>query len=1430
MTRRKARSTLWLAVATPEGAHHDLSLELQEATTSRAVLDALRAHLHLHDDDLELVVARTGEALPPDTVFPALPIGDVLRLQAPGSASLPSSASGGAFEMEVCGGPLLGTRVPLTSGEHLIGRGSGADVKLGDPAMSRLHLQVVVTANGVTVTDAGSSNGTFIDGIPITQPRPVAPGEIVEAGSSLLTFQPSERASRPSTSTTSMGPTVGFNRPPRIRVRAVRTDHSLGAPPELGDPPRLPLAASLIPLVLGVILVALFPANKVMLLFFAFSPVMAIWSVIEQRRTGRKTFGARAEAFRTSVAERERELETAQLEATRQRRILYPGAAELLQWATDVSPRLWERRAGDEDFLHVRVGWDDEPSGFDLGIAEGGDPKLRAEAAARVERFSVLPSVPVVVGLREAGVTAVSGPPGDVRGLCRWMVAQCAVMQSPDDLVISACVADDPPDEWSWLKWLPHVSLGDPLRDHRLVAAGAHDSTEVLSRVCALIESRRGTSSGYGSDVRAGPTVLLVLDGSLVVPRELVTRALREGPAVGIIVLWIGQDAQHLPGETKAIVDVNTEEDRVTVTYPAEGITLARSGPDILSNDISTRIGRALAPVRDVSRLSGTGELPPTVDLVEVVPATSAREIEARWGEHRGLVAPIGRGSTGMFSLDLRRDGPHCLIGGTTGAGKSELLQTAVAALAATYPATKLNFILLDYKGGTAFKDCVQLPHVVGSVTDLDGSLARRALISLEAELKRRETILRDAGARDLLEMESVLPAEAPPHLVLVIDEFATLIKELPDFVDGIVDVAQRGRGLGINLILATQRPAGVVNEKIRANTNLRICLRVGDESDSSDVIGVPDAARIERSLPGRAYARVGHAEVVPFQAAFGGRPGPAVDEPVVIVPFHLSAPPRAAARGTDDGATQLQEVVTAIVEAGRAHPRPRQPWLPPLPERIALGDLEPSSATSLTVGMIDDPERQRRRPYTIDLDAVGSVLVYGTAASGKTTLLRTIACAIAGASSPAEVNLYGLDFSTHGLRVLEELPHCGSVIAGDDEERVQRLFSMIRREVTERRELLAQRGVASLRELGGDVPVPKIVVLLDGYSAFASAFEKVNLGEVVDLLPRLVADGRQLGIHFVITADRRAAVPGAIASLVQTRVVLRLADEDEYSAVGVDLRAARGTKLPPGRGFVEGGSLMQGAIVVDEGAAELEAIARLGDELRDRYGDRAPAVRLLPAEVETGSLGSPVTHLAAALGLDEELETAVADLSESHFVVAGPYRSGRTQALITMVRSLRTSTPGATIHLLAPRRSALTDLDAWASAAHGVEECESSLAALAARPGDGDQIVIIVIDDGDELLESTGAFALEKLVRSGRDGNVRVVAALENHALRRSFGGWGAEIRKDKHGLLLDPDHDVDGDLLGCRLPRRPKKPFPPGRGYLVRRGAFTLIQVAKD
>jgi S-DNA-T family DNA segregation ATPase FtsK/SpoIIIE len=430
------------------------------------------------------------------------------------------------------------------------------------------------------------------------------------------------------------------------------------------------------------------------------------------------------------------------------------------------------------------------------------------------------------------------------------------------------------------------------------------------------------------------------------------------------------------------------------------------------------------------------------------------------------LGALVGQTATDRFFLDLRAQGPHALVGGTTGAGKSEFLQSWILGMATAHSPARVNFLFVDYKGGAAFADCVNLPHCVGLVTDLSPHLVRRALRSLNAELRRREHILNAKKAKDLLELERRRDNESPPSLVIVVDEFAALVQEVPEFVDGVVNVAQRGRSLGLHLILATQRPAGVIRDNLRANTNLRVALRMADEGDSHDVIGTKQAALFDPSIPGRGVAKTGPGRLTTFQSAYvGGHTTNQPPPPVIDVHdfrFGLGAAWDEPDLGVPvpeqhSGPNDIRRLVSTVRSAAESTrlPEARKPWLPELAMSYRLEQLPTKRTdTELVFGVIDNPDDQEQPVVAFNPDRDGNMAIFGTGGSGKSTALRTIAIA-AGFSTarggPCEV--YALDFGSRQLSMLEPLPHVGAVVYADDFERTQRLLRKLRSAVEERSE-----------------------------------------------------------------------------------------------------------------------------------------------------------------------------------------------------------------------------------------------------------------------------------------------------------------------------------------------------------------------------------------
>ncbi len=1391
-----------------------------------------------------------------------------------------------AAELVILTGPASGRTFRLADGDHLVGRDAGCDVRIDDPYLSGLHVRLRVSGAGTSIVAAPGRNGTHVNGRPVSIPHAIAPEDVIRAGRSSFAITTTGRSAVPAgTRGTISGGTVEaaiaedghipFNRPPRIGRSFDPPKLSLEAPPPDPEKPRLPMIAALLPLIGGAAFIIIYMLTKeegkaippflwLGVIFMLLSPAMAVGSTLESRRSGRVKFREKEAKYRDKIAAVEADL-SAQWQQEQAERVQgAPAPEDVFDRAMHLRSNLWERRADDRDFLQLRLGTADQPSELAVAIASGGNEALREEAEAAFSRYATVPGEPATFEMTTLGLVGMVGAPELLAGPARWLLVQAATLHSPRDLVMAVAVPRDRRAHWEWVKWLPHASPESSPTGRALVAADAGEAEALAGQLIGLIRDRQPMArESFGGERQVWrPCVLFLLDESVAPDLAIVDELMSEGPRHGVYTIWLGARRASVPGHAGALVEIATPAE-ATVTYALTGTRLERVAVESADATTADRVGIALTPIRDATASAAEAGLPRRVSLLELIGVTdlTADRILERWSEAKPqLAATVGVSAAGPLVIDLERDGPHGLIAGTTGSGKSELLQSLVASLSIALPPSRVTWLLVDAKGGAAFKDCAQLPHTVGYVTELDEHLSRRALISLEAEVRRRESVLRDAGARSVQELAVRDPERALPSLVLLVDEFATLAREIPEFVDGVVDVAQRGRSLGIHMILATQSPAGVVTGKIRANTNLRLALRTTNAGESSDVIEAPNASNIPPELPGRAFVltgrdAAGRARLAEFQSAFvgGTTRATASSNEIVVSDFVFGAPADVhrsvwGRQHLTEEDTDFERIVGAIRGAAARTKLPQTPtiWTIPLPEVLPLGEVDvahgPDSdpASVAAIGLIDEPALQRQDPYRLDFEQDGSILVYGTSGAGKTTLLRTTAVALATQCSPEDVNIYGLDFATRGLKMLEALPHCGSVVLGEEQELVEHLFGMVRGHIARRKELFMQAGVATLGEYRRRVPegakVPRIVVLLDSYAGFVAAFDRVNVGELIQELPRLIGDGRPLGIHFVISADRRGAVPGAVAGLIPRTVVLMLADENEYAMLGLRPAAYRGVALPPGRGFVEDGLDFQCAVVDADpsGSGQSAAIDRIGSTLRERFGALgAPPVRTLPLRFPQSQLGVASAPMRALVGLgDEDLEAVEIDLADGHFLVSGPYRSGRSTALATICASLRDVAPDLEMVLLAPRRSPLTDLDLWTSIARGVEECDRSATDLAERldrsPESPARPLVVIVDDADELVETPGAQVLERVVKRGRDAGVHVAAAGETHALHRVFSGWIRELRKDKNGLLLVPDMDVDGDLVGARLPRQAKRIYPPGRGFLVVRGSPKLIHVA--
>ena len=1449
-----------------------------------------------------------GQQVPPDTpAARALRDGAVVTTIERAAAATSLAEPGGVAELRVVGGPEAGTVHRLGPGVTTLGSGPGCQVRLLTPGVPA-HAGTVTVAWGLNepaLEPAGAGAQLMLDGHVVEGPCPWPFGGVLRIATTTLQLM---RPEAPDAHLSPAGGGLAYHRPPRFRPDMKPVKIGVPAEPKKDHSSAATmLLSAAVPMAMGGVMVYL-TKQWIYSLFMLMSPLMVLgyWASGRKQRGAEGSHRRKMRAYAKQMAEVETTLVQTKAADEKRRREDAMDPAQVLLTATGPRRRLWERRADDPDTLRMRIGLFDGPAMIQL-------------VGAKEAKLPAVPTsfcVPVSMPLTTMGVVGLAGPLDASRALARWLVAQAAVLHSPRDLSIVVLAADPAAGpQWNWVRWLPHCA---PRGSEDCVALVGTDPDSAARRVSELVAevSARLNSAGEGplglggSDGQAapasdlGPKVLVVLDGARLLRRiPGMPQVLAAAKKTGVYAICIDESHRVLPEECAAVLSWDIPGQAATnsangVHYgpggwareshgPAaqrvrpflirgHGSVFGHGGPAMLADQVSVgwadRVARALAPVRDVSRDDADSMIPDSARLLELIhmPDPAPELVLAAW-QRRGRTTkvPIGIGADGPFILDLSTDGPHGLVAGTTGAGKSELLQTLIAVLCVANRPDAMTFVLIDYKGGSAFKDCARLPHTVGMVSDLDGHLTVRALDSLGAELKRREELLLHAGAKDIedyWDAKKLQPGLEPmPRLVLIIDEFAAMVAELPDFVTGLIDIARRGRSLGVHLLLATQRPAGVVSADIRANTNLRIALRVTSPDESADVIDTSDAAFIAKSTPGRCYIRSGASSPVAVQSArIGGRrpsAGP-VTATAQVVPLPWRelgrALPAPSAGGDEESmATDLSALVDAIAAANAklGLGQQRRPWLEPLPELITLPELmtlgeRPAADAGrpevppVPYGLIDLPLRQARAPLALDFTRAGHVAVAGAARTGRSSLLRTLAGSVATLASPADVHIYGIDCGTGALLPVADLPHCGAVVTREQGDRVERLLSKLRNEIARRQQLLAAQGFAGLAEqraaTSGAARLPWLLLLLDWWEGYVATFENLDYGRLIETLLQILREGSAVGLRAVFSTDRTALI-GQTGTVFGQRMIFRMTDRSDASLADIGERALPAHQ-PEGRiMFAAKPNPLEAQIALldadPSGVAQVAALRRIGEQARQRFG-RPPAqqrplrVDALPARItlaETYRLDpdfmppSPMWALAGAGG--DQLSPQGIDVRDEGpgVVVAGPARSGRSTTLLTMARSLiAAQTP---ILVITPRRSPLRALEGTPGVV-AVLGADFDIEFLRTELNPLDRYVVLV-DDAEMLFDAPNSPILERIIVTGRDADHGLILAGTTGDLSRCYTGFIPAALKSRCGVLVTVDTPDDGDLFGVRLPRN-AAPGPIGRGLIFRPGRMAPVQLA--
>ncbi len=1312
-------------------------------------------------------------------------------------------------------GPDSGQRLALPPGRHVIGRAAGARVRLDDATVELHHAVVDVTADGrISLTQVAGR-------VPC---RWIETDAVVLIGASRLRFA-FHGDGRPRAAVLTRRDNDPWRRSIHRSPRSLPTwnPNAVIAPAATHSPAGVPggvLAALLS--VLGGVVIALVMRNPLFLLFSAVGLLVALGTRLSGRLARRK------EERRHRVTSRqERERFVADIAAQRSERAAYhravsPLANEAVAAAVGAQGALWERRADHDDAFGVTLGWGTVRwTPVIDGAAESADLAAIVDGAARFA------DAPVRLDLGPGAAVALVGDQAD--GVARSLVVQLAAHTGPADWRL--IVLSDRPDSWGWTSWLPHAVHPQPSGRSGLV-----DPTDVTAVDAAL----RRIDDG---DTRH---VVVVTDRADLLANR--TGALRRylGSAASVAVLTVVRHDVAVPSMCRSVLDIgsrcvgrwcpDTSDATATDAVHAAGLTLSTA----------EHVARRLASVHDPEDpTEASGAVPSSIGLGALTRAVDGVAIDdpialaAAWRPGDGVprhgrtghpTALIGATADGVVEVDLVRDGPHALVAGTTGSGKSELLRTLVVSMAARSSPEELTFVLVDYKGGSTFDACADLPHTVGLVTDLDEHLAARALSSLEAEIRRRERLLRAVAADDLDAYRTLRDAAAGrahpgysdgasppslPRLVVVIDEFAALKTELPGFVSALVGVAQRGRSLGIHLVLATQRPAGIVSDDIRANTNLRIALRLNDRSDANDIVGDSTPASFPRGTPGRAMMRLGPAETIVFQAATSLSPYRAASGAAIAVVGTTAQ--QAVAEAVEDAAPSELTVLTRTIRQAASLCEispPFRPWLEALPESVSPGAIaallgvdQPDGTTPRVVGVIDDPAAQRRLALRWE-PAGGNLALIGSFGSGTTTALRTVL-----AAARADHHVYVLDARGDGrLEELAGLPGCGGVVGRYDAERRARVLRLVGGEVARRQS-----------DAAASTAVPPIVLAIDGLPGLLDAVSAPGDADEHATLVRILNDGVAVGVHCVATLERGGAVSMSVLAAFGQRWLFHLDDPADGAAVGV-----RPPHVPPA---------IPGRIVVTSSKLEAQlAVLPIPSAAPDRsdwdLASAAPEpIATLPDDVAVADLPHSAASPSGSTSLVTGLEfatmrpTAMEIPDGEHALVVGPARSGRSTALVTLASAWRDAHRDGRVIVHSPRPT--SPLVTWALATGGAVEIVDA-ATLSARVAatTGVERIALVVDDAERVDDAE--HDLLDLV-SARHPLVVVMAAARPDALRSMYGHWTSIVRRSRIGIVMAGGADTDAELLGEHMPRRLPIPARRGLGWLVDGTGRRLVQVAR-
>lgn len=1178
----------------------------------------------------------------------------------------------------------------------------------------------------------------------------------------------------------------------------------------------------------------------------------------------------------------------------------YPEPTVCINRALNKDRRLWERMPSNKDFLEMRLGKGVRPSSINVIIPREHfsmvDDPLIDELKNINNGYLTVPNVPICISMLENSMIGMIGDRKILLDLVMSMLVQIAALHSYDEVKVVCIYKQSESSTWEWVKQLPHV--WGPDKAIRFTASCRDEAREVLLYLNEILKEREGTKGDLSSSpVLSLPHFIVFIADPELVENEPVMRYLTSSNGVlGVSTVFVYEKINLLPKECNAFIQCADSECSLYHRDNPEGGMIVFKEDSVVGQDLDA-FSRALAGIK-VKEIASALSLPSMLTFLGMykVGRIEHLEIKRRWREnmsYRSLEAPLGIKAGDMtFYLNIHEKyhGPHGLVAGMTGSGKSEFIQSYILSMAVNYHPYDVAFILIDYKGG-GMANCFEgLPHVAGTITNLGGSQIRRSLVSLESELKRRQRIFAEHGVNHIDKYQQLYKehkAEEPlPHLIIISDEFAELKSQQPEFMQELVSAARIGRSLGVHLVLATQKPSGVVDDQIWSNTRFRICLKVLDKNDSNEMIKKPDAANIIQA--GRCYVQVGNDEIFELvQSGWSGAPYVPTDKvenesakQVMLIDGCARALKTVSCKSavSKSEVSELSAVVNYLSELARKDSiKTLKLWLEPLKETIYLDEVENRKGgwngndweesdhwLCPTLGLLDNPKNQTQFPLVINIGNDGHIALFGAPGTGKTTFIQTLVYSLVTRYSPELVNIYILDFGGRTMGYFHELPHVGGIVFSDDADKMDKLFKLLTKELENRKKMFAEYGVGTLKsymEATGN-KLPAMVMILDNYAAFNELYPDYE-----SLIVTLSREAGNYGIYMVLTGSNSNSIKYRVTQNFKLIFTLQLNDKYDYVTVVGQTNGLEPESVP-GRGLIKVGTPLEfQTALACHAANEAERffeLRKLFKEMNEKWkGHKAKQIPFIPNEVTresmmgTDEVKQELEKGLIPIGYDiNEAEMLSLDL-QSNFVysVLGSEQTGKTNFIKLLLGFIKPTLDWKVYVIDKPdgelqRVSLRMGADGYICDAEGfdgfitglVDEMKMRHKDLKAFRENGVnpskeyeymqkyQSIVVLIDEFDSFYDMISDEALkytESLLKGGSGLEVSFIFTANPQKISRFTGSvLYTQVFKGLNGILLGGMMDSQNIFNVTMNYQQRSERLDTGMGYLINRNTYKTIK----